>query len=178
MKDTISMVIAGYGGQGILFSGKVAAYAGLIDGKEVSWFPSYGPEMRGGSAACTVCISSDPIASPYIMHPDYLAALNQLAFNKYIGLVDQGGVVVYDSAIINGATDRGDLNMFGVDAVTIAEENGIRGLANMVITGKLYKELAFCSFGALEKAVEKSVPEGRTQLVALNMKAIQLGVES
>ncbi|MCL1849140.1 MAG: 2-oxoacid:acceptor oxidoreductase family protein [Clostridiales bacterium] len=178
MKDTISILIAGYGGQGILFSGKVVAYAGLIDGKEISWLPSYGPEMRGGSANCTICLSNEPIASPYIQYPDYFMAMNQLAFNKFIPMVEKSGMVVYDSAIINGATDRGDIQVHGLDAVTLAEENGLGGLANMVMTGKLFKELPFCTFASLEKAVEKSVSAGRTQLIELNMKAIQLGMES
>jgi len=178
MKDTISILVAGYGGQGILFSGKVIAYAGLLDDKEVSWLPSYGPEMRGGSANCTICLSSEPIASPYIQYPDYFVAMNQLAFNKFMPMVESDGVALYDSAIINGTTDRTDLRLHAIDAVTIAEENGLKGLANMVITGKLFKEIPFCTFASLEKAVEKSVPEGRTQLVELNLKAIQLGMEN
>ena len=178
MKETMSILIAGYGGQGILFSGKVIAYAGLIDEKEISWLPSYGPEMRGGSANCTICLSNEAIASPYIQYPDYFVAMNQLAFNKFMPMVEKGGMAVYDSAIINGATDRGDVKVSGIDAVTLAEENGLKGLANMVITGKLYKELPFCAFSSLEKAVEKSVPAGRTQLIEMNLKAIQLGLEN
>ena len=177
MKDPMYILIAGYGGQGILFTGKVIAYAGLFDGKELLWLPSYGPEMRGGSSSCTVCLSSEPIASPYVQNPDYLIAMNQLAFNKHIATVDTGGVAIYDSAIINGQVDREDIKILGVDAVTLAEENGLKGLANMVITGKLYKELAFCSYDSLEKAVVKSVPENRQQMIELNLKAIQLGID-
>lgn len=177
MNDTMSILISGYGGQGILFSGKVIAYAGLIDGKEVSWLPSYGPEMRGGAANCTICLSNEPIASPYIQYPDHFIAMNQLAFNKYVSTVEKGGVVVYDSAIIQGGTEREDVQIFGIDAVTIAEGNGLKGLANMVIIGKLYKELPYCSYDSLEKAVGKCVPEGRAQLLEMNMKAIRLGIE-
>ncbi|MCL2166911.1 MAG: 2-oxoacid:acceptor oxidoreductase family protein [Clostridiales bacterium] len=178
MKDPMNILIAGYGGQGILFSGKVIAYAGLIDGKEVSWLPSYGPEMRGGSANCTICLSKDPIASPYIEFPEFFVAMNQLAFNKFASTVEEGGMVVYDSAIINGATERKDMQIFGIDAVTLAEDSGLKGLANMVMTGKLFKELSFCTFDSLEKAVEKCVPAGRTQLIESNLKAIQLGIEN
>ena len=178
MSDTMNILIAGYGGQGILFSGKVIAYAGLIDGKEVSWLPSYGPEMRGGSASCTVCLSSDPIASPFIQHPPFLIAMNQLAFNKYMPMVESDGILVYDSAIVNGATERKDLALYGIDATTLAEENEVRGLANMIMAGKLFKEHAFCTYASLEKAVEKCVPESRPQLIELNMKAIQLGAEN
>jgi len=177
MNESTNILIAGYGGQGILFSGKVIAYAGLIDDKEVSWLPSYGPEMRGGSANCTICLSNEPIASPYIQYPAYFVAMNQLAFNKFISTVEKSGMAIYDSAIINGETDRKDLKINAIDAVTIAEENGLKGLANMVMTGKLFKELPFCSYAALEKAVEKCVPAGRTQLVDMNIKAIQLGIE-
>ena len=177
MKDTMNILISGYGGQGILFSGKVIAYAGLIDGKEVSWLPSYGPEMRGGDANCTICLSNEPIASPYIQYPDYFMAMNQLAFNRYISAVKSDGIVVYDRSIIQGDTDRTDLAIFGFDAATIAEENGMAGLVNMVMTGKLFKELAFSTYEALEKAVDKCVPN-RPEVAQMNMKAIQLGIES
>ena len=176
--DYQSILIAGYGGQGILFAGKVIAYAGLIDEKEVSWLPSYGPEMRGGSANCTVCLSNEIIASPYVQYPEYFLAMNQLAFNKYISTVEKGGVVIYDSAIIDGKTDRKDLTIYGIDAVSLAEKSGAQGLSNMVMTGRLYKELMFCSYASLEKAVEKCVPESKVQLIEWNLKAIQLGIES
>jgi len=178
MNDAMNILIAGYGGQGILFSGKVIAYAGLIDEKEITWLPSYGPEMRGGSSSCTICLSNEPIASPYIQHPDYFIAMNQLAFNKFFSMVEKDGIVIYDSAIINGAADRNDIRIHGIEAVTLAEENGLKGLANMVMAGKLFKEAPFSTFASLEKAVEKCVPEGRTQLIDLNMKAIHLGIEN
>ena len=177
MSNTMNMLIAGYGGQGILFAGKVVAYAGLIDGKEVSWLPSYGPEMRGGAANCTVCLSDEPIASPFIQYPDYLVAMNQLAFNKYISLVAKGGIAIYDSAIVNGATDRTDLKVIGIDAVTMAEANGLTGLANMVLTGKLFQEISFCAYPSLEQSVKKCVPATKQQMIDFNMKAIKLGIE-
>ena len=177
MSDTMSILVSGYGGQGILFAGKLIAYAGLMDGKEVSWLPSYGPEMRGGDANCTVCLSDTPIASPYVQFPEHLMAMNQLAYNKYISMIKQDGIVIYDRSIINGDTDRKDLSIYGFEAAGIAEENGMPGLVNMVMTGRLYKELPFCSFDSLEKAMEKCVPE-RPQLAQMNMKAIQLGMES
>ena len=175
---TMNILFAGYGGQGILFAGKVVAYAGLIDGKEVSWLPSYGPEMRGGTASCTVCLSDAPIASPYIERPDYLVALNQLSFNKYVPLVESNGLVLYDSAIINGETDREDLRIFGIDALTVAEGNGLKGLANMVMTGKLFKELPFSAYASLEEAVRKCVSGSRTELIDMNIKAIQMGIDA
>ena len=178
MNGTTSILVAGYGGQGILFAGKVMAYAVLIDGKEVSWLPSYGPEMRGGTASCTICLSSEPIASPYIERPDHLVAMNQLSFNKYISMVEKGGIVIYDSDIINGTMDRDDLQVFDISAVTLAESNGMGGLANMVMTGKLYKELAFCSFPSLEESVRKCVSATRADLIDLNIRAMQLGAEN
>jgi 2-oxoglutarate ferredoxin oxidoreductase subunit gamma len=178
MSDTMSILVAGYGGQGILFAGKVIAYAGLIDGKEVSWLPSYGPEMRGGTANSTICLSNEPIASPYIPFPDHLLAMNQLSFNKYIPMVVEGGVAVYDGSIINGKTDREDIRVFGIDAATIAEENGVNGLASIVMIGKLFKELPFCSFEALEESVRKCTPASKAEMFDFNMKAIRLGMEN
>ena len=133
--------------------------------------------MRGGTANCTVCLSDDPIASPYIEYPDYLVAMNQLSFNKYISVVEKGGVVIYDQAMINGKTDREDLTLYGVDAVTLAEENGVAGLANMILIGKVFQALSFCTFPALEESVKKCVPASKTALIELNMKAIRLGID-
>ena len=105
------IVLAGFGGQGILFAGKVLAYAGLLDGKEVSWLPSYGPEMRGGTANCSVCVSDEPIGSPLILDPQVLVAMNTPSFEKFINSVKPGGKVFVDYSMVDVKTDRTDIDV-------------------------------------------------------------------
>ena len=123
MSRDFNMVLAGFGGQGILFAGKVIAYGGLNDGKEISWLPSYGPEMRGGTANCSVCISDKTIGSPLVLTPDVLIALNLPSFEKFIDTVKPGGTVIIDSFLINKKVEREDVNVFYVPATKLAEEN-------------------------------------------------------
>ena len=127
MKD-LNMVFAGFGGQGVLFAGKVAAYAGLIEGKEISWLPSYGPEMRGGTANCSVCISDEPIGSPLITAPNYLIAMNLPSLERFIDGVEPGGTVILDSSLIDREIARGDITVHRVPSSRLAEENAYRAL--------------------------------------------------
>ena len=170
-----NMVLAGFGGQGILFLGKVIAYAGLMDGKEVSWLPSYGPEMRGGTANCSVCISDSPIGSPLVVRPNILIAMNKPSYEKFIDRVAPGGLVILDSTLIDAKVTRTDVTVFYVPATQLAEENGLKGLANIVLAGKLFRETSFCSREAVEKGVAKSVPARKQHLVASNLKAFSIG---
>lgn len=178
MSKEFNMVLAGFGGQGILFAGKVIAYGGLNDGKEISWLPSYGPEMRGGTANCSVCISDRTIGSPLVLNPDVLIALNLPSFEKFINAVKPGGTVIIDSSLINKKVEREDVNAFYVPATKLAEENGIKGLANIILVGKLFKETAFCTPEALDKAIEKCVPARKANMVEFNKKALQIGMDS
>lgn len=171
-----NMLLAGFGGQGILFAGKVAAYSGLMEGREVSWLPSYGPEMRGGTANCSVCISDEPIGSPLVLAPDALVAMNLPSYEKFIDEVVPGGVAVIDSSLISKTCDRTDIQVFYVPATELAEERGLHGLANIIIIGKLLKETAFASLEAVQKAIEKCVPPKKAHLVEFNLKAIELGM--
>ena len=143
MKD-LNIIFAGFGGQGVLFAGKVTAYAGLIEGKELSWLPSYGPEMRGGTANCSVCISEQPIGSPLVTAPNVLVAMNQPSLQRFIDGVEPGGLVILDSSLIDLAIGRADVTVHRVPASALAEENGLKGLANMILVGKLFHELGFC----------------------------------
>jgi len=136
----LNMVFAGFGGQGILFLGKVCAYAGLMDGKEVSWLPSYGPEMRGGTCNCSVCLSDEPIASPLVVNPNVLIAMNGPSFDKFIDTVVPGGTVIVDSSLVKSKTDRDDINVFYIPATEQADKNGLKGLANIILLGKHFKE--------------------------------------
>lgn len=178
MKEALNLLMAGFGGQGILFAGKVMAYAGLIDGKEISWLPSYGPEMRGGTANCSIVLSEKPIGSPLVINPDVLIAMNLPSLNKFIGEVIPGGTVLVDSSMIQTKVERTDLNVIYVPATSLAEENGLKGLANIVLVGRLLQELKFATKEAIDAAILKCVPKTKEAMIAANNKAIQLGMEA
>ena len=167
----LNVLFAGFGGQGILFTGKVMAYAALMEGKELSWLPSYGPEMRGGTANCSVCISDDKIGSPLVVNPDVLVAMNLPSLEKFEDAVVPGGKIIIDSSIITKKVERTDVDV-------IYEENGLKGAANMVILGRLFKECGFCSEENLDKGLQKSIPAKKANLLDSNRKAIRLGMES
>ena len=171
-----NFLLAGFGGQGILFAGKVVAYTGLIDGIQVSWLPSYGPEMRGGTANCSVCLSENTIGSPLVTEPNGFIAMNLPSFDKFIDSVAPGGVVIVDSSLIEKTTDRTDVNAFYVPATKMAEENGLKGLANIILIGKLFKETGFCQKETLFEAVRKCVPAKKAHLVDSNLKALEIGI--
>ncbi|MEM0528963.1 2-oxoacid:acceptor oxidoreductase family protein [Zongyangia sp. HA2173] len=174
----INMVFAGFGGQGILFAGKVCAYSGLMEEKEVSWLPSYGPEMRGGTANCSVCISDEPIGSPLVLTPDALIAMNIQSYDKFIDAVVPGGVAVIDSTLVDKKTERQDIKAFYVPATQMANDLQLQGLANIILLGKLLKETGFASLEAVEKAIAKCVPPRKQHLLEPNMRAIKAGMEA
>lgn len=176
MSENLNILLAGFGGQGILFAGKVIAYAGLMDEKEISWLPSYGPEMRGGTANCSVCLSNKPIGSPLVINPNVFIAMNLPSFDKFIDAVEPNGTVIIDSSRISKKVERTDLHAFYVPASTLAEENGINGLANIILIGKLFKELGFCSKDALDKAIVKCIPARKADMLGLNKNALQIGM--
>lgn len=176
MALTHSILLAGFGGQGILFTGKVIAYAGLVDEHEVSWLPSYGPEMRGGTANCSVTISDEPIGSPLIINPTALVAMNLPSLDKFIGNVVPGGVAVIDSTLIDKKVERTDIKAFYVPATGLADEKKLSGLANMIILGKLLKEVKFAEYDSVIAGLKKSVPARKAHLVEPNIKAISLGM--
>lgn len=173
----LNMVFAGFGGQGILFSGKVVSYAGLIDEKEVSWLPSYGPEMRGGTANCSVCLSDEPIGSPLVTAPDVLVVMNGPSFDKFINDVVPGGKVFLDSSLVNRETDRTDIEVYRVPATQLSGEQNLKALANMILLGKVLKETNFASMETVEKAIAKCVPARKAHLVEPNLKAVRMGME-
>jgi 2-oxoglutarate ferredoxin oxidoreductase subunit gamma len=178
VSKNLNLLLAGFGGQGLLFAGKVAAYAGMMENKYVSWLPSYGPEMRGGTAYCSVCISDKPIGSPLILSPDVLVAMNLPSLDKFESSVLPGGIILVDSFLISRKVQRDDVGAFYIPATKLAEENGIKGLANVILLGKLLKEYGFCSEEALDKAIDKCVPKSREHMLALNRKAVALGMEN
>ena len=134
---TREYLFAGFGGQGLLFSGKVLAYKGLIEEKNVSWLPSYGPEMRGGTANCSVIISEDEIGAPIVLNPDVLVAMNLPSLDKYESAVKPGGTIFVESSLIGRRVQRTDVNVYYVPATGLAEEISAPQLANMILMGKL-----------------------------------------
>jgi 2-oxoglutarate ferredoxin oxidoreductase subunit gamma len=172
-----NVLFAGFGGQGIQFCSKVLAYAGMIADKEVSWLPSYGPEMRGGTSNCAVSIDDEPIASPLINEPSYLFVLNEPSYAKFINSVLPGGTVVYDSFLINAKTERKDINEFGIPATKIAMEHKLSGLANMIALGYLLKKSDIIELDIIKKALDKMVPPSKKDLIEKNIEALYLGFE-
>ena len=170
------IVLAGFGGQGILFAGKVLAYAGLLDGKEVSWLPSYGPEMRGGTANCSVCVSDEPIGSPLILDPQVLVAMNTPSFEKFINSVKPGGKVFVDSSMVDVKTDRTDIDVYYVPATQLATDNNMKGMANITLLGKLIKETEMFTLEQMEAGIRKTVPARKADLIDVNINAVKLGM--
>jgi len=174
---TTQILIAGFGGQGVLFAGKFLAYKGLMEDLQVSWLPSYGPEMRGGTANCNVILSDTPVGSPIITCPDVLIAMNLPSLQKYVNTVDPGGQIYLDSALINEKVERTDVEVFYIPATQMAKDEGIATLANMIIIGHLLQNNSELSFAGTEAVVSKLVPAKKAALVELNMKALTLGKE-
>ena len=171
------ILIAGFGGQGILFSGKFLAYEGLIDGKEVSWLPSYGPEMRGGTANCSIIISDNAVGSPIVSNPDILIAMNLPSLDKYENETKAGGQIFVDSSLIDRKVERTDLETYYIPATKMASDEGLTGLANMIIIGHMIAKSGIVPEENIEKAMQKVVPAAKQNMFDLNMKAVQLGFE-
>jgi 2-oxoglutarate ferredoxin oxidoreductase subunit gamma len=171
------MIFAGFGGQGVLFSGKVVAYAGLLDNKEVTWLPSYGPEMRGGTANCSVCVSDKQIGSPVVSAPNVLVVMNGPSFDKYIDTVIPGGKAFADSTFVERECQRDDITLYRLSASQLSVDEGLEGLANMILLGKVLRETGFSTLELLGKALEKCVPKQKLHLVELNLRGIKLGMD-
>lgn len=172
---TTNILIAGFGGQGVLFAGKFLAYGGLMLEKQVSWLPSYGPEMRGGTANCSVILSDTPVGSPIVVEPDILVAMNLPSFQKYQPAVKPGGVLLLDATLIAQKPDRTDVTVFAVPATGMAKDAGLTSLANMILAGKLLRECLPELSAVSEKAIQKVVPPRKAQLIEANQKAVALG---
>ena len=171
------IIIAGFGGQGVMSVGKTLVEAGMEEGLEVSWVPSYGPEMRGGTANCNVILSEQPIGSPIVTAPDVLIAMNLPSLQKYIDSVVPGGQVYLDSALIDTTIARTDVTVFPIPATQMAKENGIDSLANMIIVGHLLQNHPELSFDGTDDVVQQLVPPTKAALLDLNRKALALGKE-
>ncbi len=172
---TTQILIAGFGGQGILFAGKFLAYKGLLEDLQVSWLPSYGPEMRGGTANCSVILSDDPVGSPIITRPDVLIVMNLPSLQKYVDAVVPGGQIYVDSTLIDEKVLRTDVTAYYIPATQMANDAGVGTLANMIMMGHVLKNNPELSFEGTEVTVQKLVPAKKPELVGLNMKALEAG---
>lgn len=172
------ILLAGFGGQGILFAGKILAYAGLEENRQITWLPSYGPEMRGGTANCSVCVADESIGSPLVLSPDILVVMNAPSYHKFIDTVAPGGVAIVDSSLIHEKCLRQDIQVCYVPATKLAKENDLDGLANLIMIGKITVVRPFVRAQSIETAVEKCVPAAKTHLVAANKRAAALGTRS
>jgi len=171
------IIIAGFGGQGVLFAGQVLAYAAMDLGKEVTWIPSYGPEMRGGTANCTVVIADEEIGSPLVQNPPAAIALNLPSYDKYEPLIQEGGVLVVNASMVDRHAKRDDITTIYVHANEIAEEIGDRKLTNMVVVGALLAKLPEISIEAVEAALKAHLPERHHKLLPKNYEALKRGYE-
>ncbi len=173
MKEEI--VIAGFGGQGVLSMGKILAYAGLMDGLEVTWMPAYGPEQRGGTANVTVILSDRPISSPVLDKFDTVVVLNQQSLDKFEPKVKPGGTLIYDPSGIHRLPTRTDIKVISVDAMTAAIELGNAKTYNMILLGAMLKARDLLSPEAVERGLRKTLPERHHHLIPLNNEAIIKG---
>ena len=174
---TTNIVITGFGGQGILFAGKILAYAALLKEKQLSWLPSYGPEMRGGTANCHVIISDEPVGSPIIQTPDVLISMNKPSLDKFEDKVAKDGYIIIDSTLIDRKVERDDVTAAYVEATKLASDAGKRNLANMVMLGALIKATGIFTLEEIRKGVEKTTPASKQHLVEVNMEMIQKGYD-
>ncbi len=172
---THQILIAGFGGQGILFAGKFLVNKGMLEGKEVSWLPSYGPEMRGGTANCSVILSDSPIGSPIVDHPDILIVMNLPSLDKYESAVKPGGLIFSDSTLIDRKVVRTDVRSYVVPATRLASENGFSTLANMILVGKVLSVLGEFKDEDVTESLRHVVSVKHPEMFDINLKALQIG---
>ena len=174
---TTQILIAGFGGQGVLFCGKFLAYKAMTENKQLSWLPSYGPEMRGGTANCSVVISDMPVGSPIITNPDVLIAMNKPSLLKFVDAVVPGGKIFIDSTLIDAKVERTDVEVFYIPATQIAKDEGMPTLSNMVLLGHVMGHTDAVSFDNLKETFETFIPAKKAGLIDLNCKALKTGYD-
>jgi len=171
------IVIAGFGGQGALFAGQILAYAAMDAGKEVTWIPSYGPEMRGGTANCTVIIADEEIGSPLVRNPRGVIAMNLPSLDKYEDLIIHHGTIIINSSLVNRTLIRDDLNSVAIPANDIAETLGEKRMSNIVMLGALIASLPVLKLIDIEQSIINHLPERHKNLLPSNLEALKLGAE-
>ncbi len=173
MKERI--ISAGFGGQGVMAIGQILAYAGMVEGKQVSWYPAYGPEMRGGAANCSIVISDEPIGSPVVTKSDTLIAMNAPALDKFINNVKEGGIVLVNSSLIEGVIEKANLRVHYIPASDIANDLGNPKIANMVMVGAYIELTKFASQDSIKQAYGKVFGESKMKYYEMNKEAMDRG---
>lgn len=169
------ILIAGFGGQGVLSTGQLLAYAGMVEGRHVAWIPSYGPEMRGGTANCGVTISDRPISSPVVSEPTVLIVMNRPSLEKFEKAVAKGGIIFVNSSLIDIKATRTDISVYYIPANEMAEEIGSSRVANNIILGALIELTGVVTPGAVEKSLQEVLPPHHHKMIPLNLKALETG---
>ena len=172
---TNEYLIAGFGGQGLLFAGKFLVNKGMMEGKEVSWLPSYGPEMRGGTANCSVIISDEPVGSPIVSKPNVLMVMNEPSIDKFEPAVAAGGTVFVDSSLISRKVARDDVEAVYIPATEMAKDMGAAGLANMILLGAIVRRTGCVKSETVTQALKEVISARKADLLGLNLKAVELG---
>lgn len=172
---THEILLAGFGGQGILFSGKFLAYDGLLENREVSWLPSYGPEMRGGTCNCSVILSDTKIGSPIVSNPNVLIAMNLPSLDKFESAAVSGAKIFVDSSLIDRKVERDDVDVYYIPATKLASDENLPGLANMIMVGHVIAKAGVMPYENVETTMAKLVPAKKQNLIELNIKAVELG---
>ena len=171
------VIFAGFGGQGVLLIGQLVTYAGMIEGAHVSWMPSYGPEMRGGTANCHVVVSSKEVSSPLVTEPTSLIALNKPSLDKFTPWVKKGGLIIYNSSLVESPPERTDVRVLAVPANKVANELGDLRIANMVALGAYLATTRVVGCDTVLDAMKRVLPERRHNLIPLNRQALARGIE-
>ena len=171
-----SLIFSGFGGQGALFAGQLLAYAAMDSGKHVTWIPSYGPEMRGGTAHCTVVIGDDPIGAPLVRHPDGVMAMNLPSTDKYESIVASGGILVVNTSLVARPIQRPDIRVIGVPANEMAEALGHKRLANVIMLGALLEATHILPLSGVEQALRAHLPQRHYAMLDINIQALHQGV--
>jgi 2-oxoglutarate ferredoxin oxidoreductase subunit gamma len=177
MNATEEIVIAGFGGQGALSMGQLVAYAAMTEGREVSWMPSYGPEMRGGTANCIVIVSPERISSPIVTRFDAAIVLNQPSLEKFEPAVRPGGLLIYERSTVTSPPTRGDIDLLGVDGLTEAHQLSSKQVANVILLGAYLARRPVVSAASVVKALASVLPPHRQNLLAVNERALARGAE-
>ena len=172
---TTNILLAGFGGQGILFAGKAIAKMAMDSELQVSWLPSYGPEMRGGAANCSVIVSDEEIGSPVVVTPDILIALNLPSFDKFEPKIVAGGKLIFDSSLIDKTSDRSDIEVYGIPATAMVSDAGLTGMANVIVLGYLLKITGLFEYDAFLEHMLSGIPATKTALIEKNKKALEMG---
>ena len=173
----LDVIIAGFGGQGILSCGRLLAYAGMLEGKHVSWLPSYGPEMRGGTANCCVIISEEPVGSPILNRTQVLIVMNGPSLEKFEDMVVPGGIIITDSSLVLNKTKRLDVKVIEIPATQLAMDLNNSTFANIFLLGKLAKETGIVEISSFEEALKKVLPVKKHDLIPQEMEVFKTGAE-